>query len=173
MNRECDPDVCGPCGSIYALCGEGQDEWVNCGNVRLQQGQRAAVRVGLSPIAGFGLFAGEDIDKGAMIGEYVGELIENGEADKRAMINEECHRNYLFGINQIWLIDGATYGNTLRYLNNASAGRANCSAQIMYVLGNHRVAISATRRIRRHEELLFDYGEQFKLPDRPDISGGR
>jgi len=122
-------------------------------------------------VAGFGLFAEEEIDKGTMIGEYVGELVDNLEADKRAMINDECMRNYLFGINKLWSIDGATYANALRFLNSDSAGRANCAAQIMYVLGNHRVAISATRKIKRHEELLFNYGDKFKLPDRLDSSG--
>lgn len=42
-----------------------------------------------SKVHGFGLFATERIDKGTYICEYTGEIIDNGTANKREIINRQ------------------------------------------------------------------------------------
>nr|GEY85351.1 histone-lysine N-methyltransferase EZA1 [Tanacetum cinerariifolium] len=56
--------------------GEGQ-----CGNMRLLQKQRKRVLMGRSDVAGWGIFLQRDADKDDLIGEYIGELISDEEAD--------------------------------------------------------------------------------------------
>lgn len=41
------------------------------------------LRVGFSSVAGYGLFADQDIPCGVVLGEYTGESIEGLELDKR------------------------------------------------------------------------------------------
>lgn len=102
--RECDPDVCGSCGA----------DRLACGNVPIQAGllSRYPIRVGLSDIQGYGLFAGEKaIPKDAPIIEYIGEMIDHLEAHKRGLVYEALGRNYLFGLNNDMCLDGFARAN--------------------------------------------------------------
>lgn len=103
-------------------------------------------RVGRSR-TGFGLFATEEIKKGAFIIEYTGPKLTNAQADERA------HSRYLFELNSRWTIDGALRSNTARYINHACRPNAE-----PYITGG-RIKIRAKKRIRPDEEITYDYGK--------------
>ena len=99
FNRECDPDLCGRCGAIELLdphntvaAGTATDM---CQNVQIQKGEPARILLGRASIAGYGVFAGEKIKRGELVGEYMGEQLSKFESRRRG---EFYHvgKNYLF-----------------------------------------------------------------------------
>ncbi|RUS27960.1 hypothetical protein BC938DRAFT_482518, partial [Jimgerdemannia flammicorona] len=63
-------------------------------------------RVGVStiPQAGWGLFATEDVARGELVGEYVGEIITDGEVERRGAIYDkgggDGYLNCIFDLNR-------------------------------------------------------------------------
>ena len=98
--------------------------------------------------AGCGLFAGEDIPKGAFIIEYFGREIDEKE-------QYTSKSKYLFEINSKKTIDGTIRENTARYINHSC--RPNCEVEIK----KGRVLIFSKRKIKAGEELGYDYGKEF------------
>ena len=98
--------------------------------------------------AGLGLFAGEDIPKGACVIEYVGRHVSKEE-------ETTSRSKYLFEISKNKTIDGKPKWNKAGYINHSC--RENCEVEIH----KSRVFIMATRNIRKGEELGYDYGEEY------------
>jgi SET domain-containing protein len=105
-----------------------------------------------STIQGQGVFATRRIRKGTRIIEYIGERIDDAEADARydddAM---KRHHTFLFGIDQDTYIDAARGGNESRLINHSCD--PNCAAYEE----DRRIYIEAIRTIRPGEELSYDY----------------
>lgn len=97
---------------------------------------------------GLGLFAEQEIPKGACVIEYVGVPLSKEEEDK-------SNSRYLFEINARKTIDGAPRWNTARYINHSC--RPNCEPNIYKA----RVYIHARRKIKEGEELNYDYGKNY------------
>jgi SET domain-containing protein len=106
-----------------------------------------ALRVGRSR-AGRGMFACEDIPKGACIIEYIGKEVSDAE-----MVRDR-HR-YLFAVSAKKTIDGYVRENRARFINHSC--RPNCEAGGP----NGRVFIKARRRIKTGEELTYHYGKEY------------
>ena len=104
-------------------------------------------RVGRSS-AGLGLFATQDMLRGAFVIEYFGTLLSGEEADRN-------NGKYMFEIEKDLVIDGAPRNNIARYLNHAC--RPNCYAEI----DGKRVFIYVKRKIWQGEELTYHYGKQY------------
>jgi SET domain-containing protein len=104
-----------------------------------------------SPISGWGVYAGQTIAEDAHIVEYKGELISQPEAWRREQRYLPRQRIWIFNINSRWARDAAYGGNIARYVNHAC--HPNCYVDIE---GRH-IWIKASRRIRRGEELTYDY----------------
>lgn len=100
-------------------------------------------------LAGLGLFAGENIKKGETIIEYIGNILNKEEADKRVTAQ------YLFEVNRNKTIDGTPRWNTARYANHSCAPNAESDIK------KGRVFISAIKNIKEGEEITYDYGEEF------------
>lgn len=100
-------------------------------------------------LAGLGLFAGEDIKKGEMIVEYIGNILNKEEADKKVS------SQYLFEITRNKTIDGTPRWNTARYANHSCDGNAESDVK------KGRVFMSAIKNIKEGEEITYDYGEEF------------
>jgi uncharacterized protein len=100
-------------------------------------------------LAGLGLFAGEDIKKGEMIIEYIGNILNKEEADAKVT------SQYLFEITRNKTIDGTPRWNTARYANHSCAPNAESDVK------KGRVFIIATKNIKDGEEIVYDYGEEF------------
>jgi hypothetical protein len=100
---------------------------------------------------GLGLFAGEDIKKGEMIIEYIGNILNKEEAEKIAT------NQYLFEVNKNKTIDGSVRWNIARYCNHACEEAGNAESDVK----KGRVFIKAIKNIKEGDEIVYDYGEEF------------
>lgn len=99
--------------------------------------------------AGLGLFAEQEIRRGAKIVQYGGYKITNAEADKKG-------GKYLFEIlDSDFTIDGTPRWNVARYANHSC--KPNCEA----VWYGKELWIRAKRRIAVGEELCYNYGKEY------------
>lgn len=105
-------------------------------------------RVGRSA-TGLGLFATDEISKGAFVIEYVGPRLSNEEAGRRRSTR------YLFEVNSRWTIDGSPRWNIARYINHSC--RPNAEA----VISRGRIRIKAIKRIKPGDEITYNYGKNY------------
>tara|TARA_Y100001934_G_scaffold53078_1_gene64876 strand:+ start:439 stop:1008 length:570 start_codon:yes stop_codon:yes gene_type:complete len=109
-----------------------------------------------SKIHNYGAYAKQDIRKGTKIIEYIGRAITK----KRAQKLLEDGNGYVFTINKYFDIDGSVRWNPARYINHG------CDANAESDIIDDRVWIIATRKIRKGEEVLYNYN--FDLEDALD-----
>ena len=100
--------------------------------------------------AGLGLFAGEDIPRGAKVIEYTGEQLSHDEANRRG-------GQYLFILNKKTVLDGKKREHTARYINHSC--KPNCYP--MTDEDEQHVYIYTRRAIKQGEELTYNYGKDF------------
>jgi len=156
-SRECDPDLCETCSASqfnFDL------ETCSCRNVFLQKKMGKKIFVAPSDIAGWGCFIDEDVCKGEFIEEYVGEMIDVEEADRRGKIYDKSNCSYLFTINDQFVLDATRFGGKIRFANHSN--KPNCKARVVMVNGDHRIGIYAGQNIEKGEEICFDYGNDFR-----------
>ena len=115
--------------------------------------------VGVSPIAGWGLFANEFIKKDCLIGEYKGELITDDIVNKRDKFREYESCTYMFKLDDEYTIDSRKMGNILRYANHSKIN-SNAYPKIVFSEGQRKIVLIAKRNIDKGEEILFDYDGQ-------------
>ena len=101
--------------------------------------------------SGLGLFAGESIKKGELIIEYIGNILNKEEADKKIT------SQYLFEVHRNKTIDGSPRWNIARYCNHACNEAANAESEIK----KGRVFVKAIKDIKEGDEICYDYGEEF------------
>ena len=104
-----------------------------------------------SPISGWGVYAGQTIAEDTRIVEYKGALVSQAEAWRREQRYLPRQRIWIFTINTRWARDAAFGGNIARYINHAC--RPNCYVDVV----GRTIWIVASRRIRKGEELVYDY----------------
>jgi SET domain-containing protein len=104
-----------------------------------------------SRISGWGVFAGEPINKNRRIVTYDGELIPHREADERADRYIERGEIWCFTVNNRWVRDAKRGGNIARFINHAC--KPNCYIEIV----ERDIWIRAARNIGKGEELTYDY----------------
>lgn len=102
-------------------------------------------------LAGLGLFAGEDIKKGEMIIEYIGNILNKEEAEAKVS------SQYLFEVSRNKTIDGTPRWNVARYCNHACEEAANAESDVK----KGRVFIKSIKNIKEGDEIVYDYGEEF------------
>jgi [histone H3]-lysine27 N-trimethyltransferase EZH2 len=95
--RECDPDKCKKCTDENPL-----NKCVNK-SCRLKKYSKTAIA--RSIIAGWGLFALENIKKDDLIQEYTGEIIDTHQLEERDMWNNVEEITYIFDLNDQVKID--------------------------------------------------------------------
>lgn len=100
------------------------------------------------PDVGLGLYATEDIPKGAFIMEYTGKKIPTKIADTMTT-------RYLFELDEEWTIDGEDESNTARYINHS------CDPNTEAEITDGHIMISAVRRIKKGEEVTIDYDKEY------------
>jgi SET domain-containing protein len=109
---------------------------------------RLLLWVGISRIAGRGLFTAQAIKRGTRIIQYTGEKITKAESDKRLSQGNV----YIFQLNDRYDIDGKVLRNKARYINHSCD--PNCTVQ----LTTRTIWIVALRDITPGEELTYNYG---------------
>lgn len=111
-----------------------------------------------SSIHNRGVFAARDINKGERVIEYQGEKITKAESERRGQAHmDEAAKSgrgavYLFILNKKHDLDGSMDWNLARLINHSC--NPNCEAQII----RGKIWIVARRKIRKGDELSFDYG---------------
>lgn len=111
-----------------------------------------------SGIHGRGLFATKDIPKGTNIIEYIGEKIGKEESDRRGWARIDFAKKtgdaavYIFTLNDEFDIDGNVTWNAARLINHSCS--PNCEASI----DNDAIWIGSLRKIKKGEELFYNYG---------------
>lgn len=127
--------------------------------------------VARSSIHSWGLFAGEDIETGDMVVEYVGELIRESVANVRERCYElalqakgssEMASSYFFRLSADLVIDATHKGNMSRFVNHSCD--PTCVARVVSA-DARRIVMYARRDIRKGEEITYDY--KFPLEDDP------
>jgi hypothetical protein len=122
-----------------------------------------AFEIRRSRIQGRGGFATRRIKRGERIGEYIGERISQGEADRRYDDDSMArHHTFLFSVTARTVIDAAVGGNDTRFINHSCA--PNCDA----VIERGRVFIDARKPIFEGDELFYDYSYEREKDAGPD-----
>ena len=123
-----------------------------------RRGQSDYCEVRGSVIHGMGVYAAKFIPAETQVIEYIGEIIDKEESEKRAW-KQHAHAEetgdaavYIFTLNKKWDIDGNVPWNTARLINHSC--EPNCEA---WVEGK-KIFIHSLRDIEPGEELSFDYG---------------
>ena len=150
--RECNPQICKNCDITI-------DNNDRCKNMQLQQDFESKLIVGISNIAGWGLFAKEDIKKDNLIGEYKGELINDDIVNKRDRFKDYDRSTYMFKLDDEYTVDSRKMGNMLRYANHSKIN-ANAYPKIIFSGGHRKIGLFAKKNIRKGDEILFDYDGQ-------------
>ena len=122
------------------------------------------IEVRESEIHGTGVFASTKVPKGKKVIEYVGEKITKKESARRSIALIEKNRGsetdgavYIFEVNKRHDIDGNIPENTARFINHSCD--PNCEPDVI----KNRVWLISTRKIKKGEELSYNYG--FDLDD--------
>jgi SET domain-containing protein len=109
-----------------------------------------------SKLHGWGVFAGEPINKNKYIIDYAGELISNKVSDKRedAYLNQGCI--WVFRLNRAWSRDANVGGNNARFINHSC--QPNCYSWVD--VKNKTIWIRAGKHIEPGDELTYDYNTE-------------
>jgi hypothetical protein len=174
FKRECDADLCSTCGATDLLdpVHRYDEEMLKdrCTNVGIQRAVPKKTLLGESEVHGFGLYAGQYIEKDDIIGEYTGEVLSTEESNRRAEIYEYERNMYLFKLNRKQEVDATYMGNKLRFINNANQNLTNCYPKVLLCNTVFRVALYASTDITAGTEFFFHYNyaeeltKHFKQP---------
>jgi len=104
-----------------------------------------------SKIHGWGIYATGAIPKNKRIIDYTGQKISNQESLQRERRYIRGGHIWCFKLTNRTVIDASVGGNLARYINHSC--RPNCYVHIV----DGVIWIRASRRIRRGEELTYNY----------------
>jgi uncharacterized protein len=106
-----------------------------------------------SGIHGKGVFAAQDLVRGALIIEYKGQRIDWETAlDRHPHDPAQPNHTFYFSLETGDVIDANVRGNAARWINHSCA--PNCEAREQV----GQVFIHAKRKLKKGEELFYDYG---------------
>ncbi|XP_042464298.1 uncharacterized protein LOC122047223 isoform X1 [Zingiber officinale] len=114
-----------------------------------------------SGIHALGLYTSQFIPRGAMVVEYIGEIVGLRVADKREIEYQSGRRIqyksacYFFRIDKEHIIDATRKGGIARFVNHACL--PNCVAKVITVRNEKKVVFFAERDINPGEEITYDY----------------
>ncbi|KAE8678798.1 Histone-lysine N-methyltransferase ASHR3 [Hibiscus syriacus] len=115
------------------------------------------IRIVKTELCGWGVEAAEPIKKGDFVIEYIGEVIDDAQCEKRLwdMKYKGVKNFYMCEIRKDFTIDATFKGNTSRFLNHSCD--PNCVLEKWQVEGETRVGVFAARSIEVGEPLTYDY----------------
>ncbi|MFZ4772545.1 MAG: SET domain-containing protein-lysine N-methyltransferase [Chlamydiia bacterium] len=110
----------------------------------------------ISPTMGNGVFVNEPVKKGAFLCEYTGLITHEDKIDP----DNRYVFNLMVGDDETgFVIDARHSGNVARTINHSD--KPNVEAVTIFIDGQPRVVYTAFRDIKKGEELLVDYGEDY------------
>jgi len=126
--------------------------------------------LGGSKIHSNGLFAAKDIPKGTRVIQYTGELISKEEGNRRQEEYEQRSKSdpnlgavYIFDIDDETDLDGTADSNFAKNINHS------CDPNCKYVIKGKEVWIVSLRKIKKGEEITFNYGFEWDPKDYKDF----
>jgi uncharacterized protein len=105
------------------------------------------LRLGVSKIHRWGVYAAEAIPANRKVIEYTGERISRRETKKRS----ERPLNYIFTLDAYWSIDGSAGGSGAEFINHC------CDPNIVARIVRGHILYYSARAIGKGEELTVDY----------------
>lgn len=128
-----------------------------CTNKRFQKHKNADCTIFKTEKKGYGLIAGSYIPAGTFIMEYVGEVLNSKQFDKRATeYSKLMNAHYYFmALSSDCVIDATKRGNISRFINHSC--EPNAETQKWTVNGELRIGFFSTQAIMPDEEITFDY----------------
>ncbi|EKX50551.1 hypothetical protein GUITHDRAFT_66832, partial [Guillardia theta CCMP2712] len=161
------------CNAETCPCGE------NCTNILFRanvKGQvvkpfQRAIRLGVfnHPNKGWALKTLEDVSKGRMLEEVLGEVLTLAECASRLQTPKRRAAAKTSGSHFLISLDREQVGEEMLYLDlteKSSLSRfanhsstPNCELQIWNVFGEKRVGLFALKDIKKDSEITLDYGE--------------
>ncbi|XP_054001737.1 histone-lysine N-methyltransferase SUV39H2 [Hylaeus anthracinus] len=140
---------------------------MNCVNRVVQRGTEMQLCIFRTTNGrGWGVKTLQAIKRGSFVTQYVGEVITNEEADKRGKEYDAAGRTYLFDLDYNeteeqcpYTVDAAMYGNVSHFINHSCDPNLAVYAIWINCLDPNlpKLALFATRDIKRNEEITFDY----------------
>lgn len=152
----CNPDIPNPCSQysgcinrilMYECNSEVCPAGEKCENQMFEKRLYPKTQVVKTESRGWGLYTCENIAAGTFVIEYVGEIIDDDEFNRRVYRKQlERDENYYFlTLNQNSTIDAGPRGNVARFMNHSCD--PNCETQKWRVNGTSRVGIFAIKDI--------------------------
>lgn len=121
--------------------------------------RKPLIRVRSSRIQGKGVFAVRRIRRDQRIIEYIGEIIDTEEEERRYDDSKmDRHHTFLFKIDKNTTIDGTHRGSIAKFINHSCD--PNCEA----VWEDRRIFVEAIKNIQPGVELLYDYAYEHDGP---------
>ena len=140
----------------------------DCGNRQVAQRKTTACKPQREHGKGWALVANAKAPKGSFIQEYVGEVIDAKEKDRRLQDWEREHPNdpnfYIMALTKGWFIDAREVANLSRFINHSCD--PNCILIPENEAGYTRNAIIATKDIEPGDYLSYDYRFDTRQGDR-------
>ncbi|KAJ1958320.1 hypothetical protein EC988_000373 [Linderina pennispora] len=138
-----------------------------CPSRVVQRGSAIQFEIFRLPQKGWGVRAKHKVERGTFIIEYVGEIIDYDEVERRGIEDRKAGNTYLFDLdsdysaNEIadFSIDARRYGNISRFFNHSCD--PNMAIWSVYIEHHDprlpRLVFFAIRDIEEDEELTLDY----------------
>ncbi|XP_075224627.1 nuclear receptor binding SET domain protein isoform X2 [Lycorma delicatula] len=178
---ECDPNSSNPCAPDSdclnrilmvecnpLICPAGD----RCKNQLFEKRQYPPLMPYRTEGRGWGLKTIVDLKKGDFVIEYVGEMIDEEEYQRRLKkMHQANDENYYFlTIDKDRMLDAGPKGNVARFMNHSC--QPNCETQKWTVNGDTRVGLFALCDIPAHSELVFNYNlESIGTDKKPCMCG--
>jgi len=161
LYMECSGECGGKSNSKASNCNVG----IGCGNRMIGQRKFKKCVLKREQGKGWGLVANENIRRGELVQEYVGEVIDSDEKEKRLEEWTAEHPNdpnfYMMQLSPGWFLDARLEGNLSRFANHSCD--PNCDLSRVNVGGYIRNGIFAKRDIEKGEFISYDYQFDTKL----------
>lgn len=128
-----------------------------CTNRRFQKHENSSCNIFKTEKKGYGLIATDFIPPGQFIMEYVGEVLNSKQFEKRANdYSKLMNAHYYFmALSSDCVIDATKKGNISRFINHSCD--PNAETQKWTVNGELRIGFFSKKPISPDEEITFDY----------------
>ncbi|KAF5399150.1 Histone-lysine N-methyltransferase SUV39H2 [Paragonimus heterotremus] len=129
----------------------------------VQLGRKVPLCVFRTRDRGWGVKTKTSIGKGTFVAEYLGEILTFEEAEKRGLIYDKQTMTYLFDLDfegdAHFTVDASQMGNISHFFNHSCDPNLTVRCVFIECLDTKlpRIALFASRFIRKDEELTFDY----------------
>ncbi|KAL7581353.1 hypothetical protein ACA910_006109 [Epithemia clementina (nom. ined.)] len=160
-SRECNPDLCRCDTCTDPPNRSAQTQRCRNDNLSMHRGTEIVIGKSEVPKAGWGAFAKRALAKGDFLGEYVGEMISQEEADRRGQLYDIRNHSSLFMLTADVALDADRKGNLMRYINHSAT--PNTTPRTITVNGDNRIGFFALQDIEAQTELTFNYGYNFSV----------